>query len=511
MQNKEKILLISLIIILSSIISPASNRSTKDIEITNRYDIVKKNTSNLYNIVNLTNTEFQKRNITFNEGLIDSRNISLSYSVGFTSINTTITTPQILLYNFSSIIIQNLEQINLVIGDTATNTSITIPTKTNSPFIAGELSIFSAPTILIFNISVIDSPVIFPLNLTARLMFRDIVSINQSGNYFSPICYPEEVNVFKFDPLPNQRQISLVFNTKVNYLWNLEVYNETGSVIKTGTSNHWIANPNEVYYFSVTSKSNLSYDVLFRVESPTYKISLQENTTLIQGQFLYYNDAISLLFNVKADQQLRFTENGSRQLWAFSNADTNQTYWQNWYYKVQFPFKVFTWKATTLGQIIDTDGNYSLQLTEKNGNQFIIKVTLHDTQIDTTTATTYHGEMFGPEDFEYWMIDLAEGETIKISSTGDNFQLQFLNPNKKGILSTTIGGTLEYKVMNNGTYFIEVLSTGSTGPYDLTISVTKPSSGISFLYSILALGSIFILVLLSLGYFLRKKRSKKES
>ena len=468
---------------------------------------------NSINDINLTETEFPKQNVVFSSESIYTNNITLDYSTTF-ALNISVTNPEVLIYNFTSLANRSLEHLILRKDDITFNKLLGISDRLNSSIQIGELPIILTPSVIQFNLSVIDSPLIFPINFSISISKRAMIPISQTGNYYTGNTYPGEVDLFKIDPLLIERQIAIEFLGHGNASWDLNLINESGYGLYSGSEIHFIASPNESNYFVVDSSSNNSYNVLFRLKKTIYTISLGENTTIIEGPLLYAGDNASFKFNLTKNQQIRFTENGSRQEWYFSNLDTNETLFQNWYLK-QVPINawVFTWESTTMSQIIDKTGSYRLDIVQYTGNQFRIKITIHYDLMDLSKTQNYHGEIVGLQDFVNWYVNLTAGDELTIESTGNNFSLTltYINePYTTKVINSAIGSHIDYQIEYNGTYILSVSSSGYLGSFDLTISAKSPSNsnkGIPF-NEILIL-TIFIVICLIILYSVLNRRNKR--
>ncbi len=503
-----------MIFVLSSMVIPTGgiiykNNKTKQLNDIKTSDII-----NPINEINLTKSEFPKQSINPSTEIIYTKNITLSYSASFIT-NITVINPEVLIYNFTSLANRSLEQIILKKSDLTFKKTFPTTWNLNSTVAIGELPIMQSPTIIQFNLSVIDSPLIFPINFSITISKRSMIAIAQSGNYYANTTYPGQIDLFKIGPVATERQIALDFRGLGNSSWDLKLYNESGYEISSGPQPHFNATANESYYYSVDSSFNASYNILTRLEKKVYNITLGENTTIIEGPLLYTDDNYSFQFNLAKNQQIRFIENGSRQEWFFTNLNTNQMLIQNWHLTLKpINYWEFTWDSTTMSQIIEENGTYRIDIVQHTGNQFRIKISVHNVIMDLFKAQTYHGEILGSQDYETWFVNLTAGDEISINSTGNNFSLNLYRINNQysfNVLKGIIGTPINYLVEYNGTYRLLVASSGYLGPYDLIISVKIPANrnnGIS-MFDILIV-SAFIVICLVILYFVYKKTFNRK-
>ena len=427
--------------------------------------------------INDLNASQSEGNLSFITHQIYSKNVQLINSEGIQSTLLNITSAGILGFNFSSFNNSLLPQITYSFTDLNVNSTLLNTYQTNASTIHDEIPIVSVPAQILFNISVTDKPTIFPLNISLIFWMRDVYTIPKNSNFQGYSTYPNEAYLFKLTPQLNYNQLAFSFSG--SYVAKT-LYNESGSIvwINGGNYYHWLATHSETYFLAITTNNfpDLSYlepyQALFRVSSPNIHLNLSANTTSISDSFLYPGDNINLTFNLLKNYQIRFTENGSRQYWDFWNNDQSQSYWQNWHVNGIF----LTWDPLTISQVINTPGNYSLQLTQQGSFQFRIKITLHYMPINLSNSNTYSGSIVGTADYELWTINLQIDDEFSLMSSGTKFQLHVLDSNYNLVQASMIGESLNYTVSQSGTYFIEVQSGGLQGSYTLQLTVTAPSS-----------------------------------
>lgn len=458
----------------------------------------------LETINNINTTNFMG-NLAFNTHIIYSKDIQLMNSTGIQSISLDITSPGIVGFNFTSYNSTILEQITYSFTNLRDNSTILTTYQSNENFIHDEVPIVSTPEQILFKFSATGSPNMFPLNNSLVFWLRDSYPISVNSQYQGANTYPQEEHMFTLAPQQGYNQ--LAFSLSDSFA-SIVLYNASGSSVWASGPNfyHWFVNSSETFYLVVTcfNFQGLSfpslYQALFRVSSPTIHLNLSENTTIVHGTFLYYEDSINLTFSLQNNYQIRFTENGTRQYWVFWNIDKNQSYWQNWNVNGIF----LNWGPTTESQVIDTNGNYGLQLIQNNGYQFTIKITLHYMPINLSKSKSYSGSIVGPEDFELWMINIPKNDQFSIQSSGTKFQLHLLDSKNQLISASMIGEPLNYTASQNGTYYIEVKSGGLVGFYQLLVTLTSPAKNTDFgfgLDTILLLGGVLVL------YTIKRKKN----
>ena len=194
---------------------------------------------------------------------------------------------------------------------------------------------------------------------------------------------------------------------------------------------------------------------------------------------------------------------------------------QNWYYTTpQFPnfgSPYFTWDPTTMSQIISQNDTYQLDIVQHTGNQFKIKIAIHNDIIDLSKKQTYHDEIVGPADYVIWYVNLTAGQDLIIDFTSENYSLSltFINPPYSDhVLNSIISSHVDYMVLYNGTYELKVSGLGKQGPFSLTFLIKEPSNNENNSISLfnLVLLTVIAVILFSITYIvLKKARSGRKN